>query len=85
MTVTGINWRFARFTRWRISGGTNWSTTDPVNQPWIDEGLAEYSSRIYYEAVHGMGAADILESRRWQFVVDGLNQPAKRTRRSINR
>ena len=45
---------------------------DPVNQPWIDEGLAEYSSRIYYEAVHGMGAADILESRRWQLVVDGL-------------
>jgi aminopeptidase N len=45
---------------------------DPVNQPWIDEGLAEYSSRIYYEAVHGMDAADILESRRWQLVVDGL-------------
>ncbi len=45
---------------------------DPVNQPWIDEGLAEYSSRIYYEAVHGAGAADILESRRWQVVVDGL-------------
>ena len=45
---------------------------DPVNQPWVDEGLAEYSSRIYYEAVHGAGAADILESRRWQIVVDGL-------------
>ena len=45
---------------------------DPVNQPWIDEGLAEYSSRIYYEAVHGMGAADILESRRWRVVVDGM-------------
>lgn len=45
---------------------------DPVNQPWVDEGLAEYSSRIYYEAVHGQDAADILEYRRWQAVVDGL-------------
>ena len=45
---------------------------DPVNQPWVDEGLAEYSSRIYYEAVHGPDAADILEYRRWQAVVDGL-------------
>ena len=45
---------------------------DPVNQPWLDEGLAEYSSRIYNEAVHGMATADILESRRWQLVVDGL-------------
>ena len=45
---------------------------DPVNQPWVDEGLAEYSSRIYNEAVHGMDAADILESRRWLAVVDAL-------------
>ena len=45
---------------------------DRVNQPWVDEGLAEYSSRIYYEAVHGPDAADILEYRRWQAVVDGL-------------
>ena len=45
---------------------------DPVNQPWIDEGLAEYSSRIYNEAVRGLDAADILESRRWQAVVDRL-------------
>ena len=49
---------------WRISGGISWVHNDPVNQPWVDEGLAEYSSRIYYEAVHGAGAADILESRR---------------------
>lgn len=45
---------------------------DPVNEPWIDEGLAEYSSRIYSEAMHGAAAADILESRRWQVVVDSL-------------
>ena len=45
---------------------------DPVNEPWVDEGLAEYSSRIYYEAVHGEDAANILEIRRWQAVVDGL-------------
>ncbi|MCY4412689.1 MAG: M1 family metallopeptidase [Caldilineaceae bacterium] len=45
---------------------------DPVNEPWVDEGLAEYSSRIYYEAVHGPDAADILEYRRWEAVVDGL-------------
>ena len=45
---------------------------DPVNEPWVDEGLAEYSSRIYYEAVHGEDAANILEIRRWQAVVDAL-------------
>ncbi len=45
---------------------------DPVNQPWIDEGLAEYSSRIYNEAIRGMTSADSLESGRWQTVVDGL-------------
>lgn len=45
---------------------------DPVNQPWIDEGLSEYSSRIYYEAVHGNTSAEIMESRRWRAVLDGL-------------
>ncbi|MEZ4639707.1 MAG: M1 family metallopeptidase [Caldilineaceae bacterium] len=45
---------------------------DPVNLPWMDEGLAEYSSKIYYEAMRGQGDANILQAQRWQAVIDLL-------------
>lgn len=58
---------------------------DPVRTPWLDEGLAEYSTYVYWEAVHGQAAADSLLVNRWQMPVtyarnNGLdavvNQPA---------
>ena len=45
---------------------------DPVNLPWMDEGLAEYSSKIYYESMRGQESANILQAQRWQAVIDGL-------------
>ncbi len=45
---------------------------DPVNHPWIDEGLAEYASGIYLEVVHGRSEAEMLRRRRWQAVVERL-------------
>src|SRR5690606_20497396 len=45
---------------------------DPTNLPWIDEGLAEYSTKLYYEAMRGPAFADTLQAQRWQAVIDGL-------------
>lgn len=45
---------------------------DPVNHPWMDEGLAEYSVRIYYEAMQGPSTADGLQNQRWQVPVNLL-------------
>jgi len=45
---------------------------DPVNTPWMDEGLAEYSSKLYYEAMRGRSFAENLQARRWQAVIDLL-------------
>ena len=39
---------------------------DPVNTPWLDEGLAEYSTYFYSERTRGEAAADRLAQRRWQ-------------------
>lgn len=47
---------------------------DPVNFPWIDEGLAEYSTKIYYEAMRGKEYADGLQARRWQGVIDNMER-----------
>ncbi len=44
--------------------------SDPVRTPWLDEGLAEYSTYLYQEAVHGKAAADELLATRWQIPVD---------------
>ncbi len=54
--------------------------SDPVRTPWLDEGLAEYSTYLYQEAVHGKAAADALLHTRWQIPVDyarrnGLDAP----------
>jgi aminopeptidase N len=45
---------------------------DPVNLPWIDEGLAEYATRLYYESMQGTAYAQNLQDRRWQAVLDNL-------------
>ena len=45
---------------------------DPVNFPWIDEGLAEYSTKIYYDALGGTATARRLQVQRWQNVITAL-------------
>lgn len=47
---------------------------DPVNAPWLDEAISEYSVRLYYEMLHGGRAADLLTWQRWQTPVDLLEQ-----------
>lgn len=39
---------------------------DPVNEPWLDEALAEYSMKIYMEELRGLGSANQLINQRWQ-------------------
>jgi hypothetical protein len=39
---------------------------DPVNMPWLDEGLAEYSVKLYYEGLRGESVAGGLQRQRWQ-------------------
>lgn len=43
--------------------------SDPVNYPWLDEGLAEYSTYIYYESVYGRETAERLRQNRWELPV----------------
>ncbi|MBP7961962.1 MAG: M1 family metallopeptidase [Caldilineaceae bacterium] len=45
---------------------------DPVTYPWMDEGLAEYSVRVYYEAMQGPSTAEGLQNQRWQVPVNLL-------------
>ncbi|MBI3957629.1 MAG: M1 family metallopeptidase [Chloroflexi bacterium] len=45
---------------------------DPVNFPWMDEGISEYASKLYYEAIRGRTFAESLQARRWQAVIDLL-------------
>jgi hypothetical protein len=45
---------------------------DPVNMPWLDEALAEYSVKLYYERLHGPRDASLLERQRWQTPVELL-------------
>jgi aminopeptidase N len=58
---------------------------DQVNTPWLDEGLAEYSTATYYREVYGQARANTLINQRWLVpyqaaVEDGydavVNQPA---------
>ncbi len=39
--------------------------SDQVNTPWLDEGLAEYSTAIYYRDVYGQARANTLINQRW--------------------
>jgi len=58
---------------------------DQVNTPWLDEGLAEYSTATYYGQVYGQARANKLINQRWlvpyQLAVENgldavVNQPA---------
>ncbi|MER2600640.1 MAG: M1 family aminopeptidase [Caldilineales bacterium] len=56
---------------------------DAVNAPWLDEGLAEFSTWFYIQRVNGQAAADRLVQRRWQAAYDsiaarGLDAPVNR-------
>jgi aminopeptidase N len=46
---------------------------DPINMPWLDEALAEYSVKLYYERLHGPRDAALLERQRWQTPLDLLD------------
>lgn len=39
---------------------------DQVAEPWLDEGLTEYSTYFYYEEIYGKRAADALRKTRWE-------------------
>jgi aminopeptidase N len=39
---------------------------DPVNTPWLDEALAEYSVKLYFEKLYGESEAALLQMQRWQ-------------------
>lgn len=45
---------------------------DPVNYPWMDEGISEYASKLYYQAIRGRSYGENLQARRWQAVIDLL-------------
>jgi len=58
---------------------------DQVNTPWLDEGLAEYSTATYYRQIYGDARANTLINQRWlvpyQLVVEEgrdaiVNQPS---------
>lgn len=47
---------------------------DPVNEPWLDEALAEYSVKIYMEELHGKSEANHMQFERWQIPVSALKK-----------
>lgn len=49
---------------------------DPVNLPWLDEALAEFSLKLYMEEVYGQGTADNMQNARWQVRVNSLQNSA---------
>ena len=47
---------------------------DPVRLPWLDEALAEFSMGLYFEALHGQRASDLVEYQRWEIPLDLLKE-----------
>ncbi len=45
--------------------GYNIVGNDQVNHPWLDEGLVEFNTVLYYESIYGKSTADLLVRRRW--------------------
>lgn len=39
---------------------------DPVHAPWLDEGIAEYSVKLYLERLAGQSKADFMQYQRWE-------------------
>jgi hypothetical protein len=52
---------------------------DPVAEPWLDEALAEYSMKIYMEAMRGEDDAGRLQVMRWQTPLDSLKAKGQDT------
>jgi aminopeptidase N len=52
---------------------------DPVNEPWLDEAVAEYSMKIYLEELRGKRGADQLLWDRWQTPWNGLRAKGEDT------
>ena len=49
---------------------------DPVNSPWLDEALAEYSIKRYVESIYGEKAAEDLQANRWESRINKVNDPS---------
>ena len=47
---------------------------DQVREPWLDEGLTEYSTYFYYEDVYGRERAEALRQERWEIPVAYVRQ-----------
>ncbi len=45
---------------------------DPVNEPWLDEALAEYSVKLYLEEMYGGEDANDLQAERWQTTINSI-------------
>lgn len=45
---------------------------DPVNEPWLDEALAEYSMKLYEEQLRGENSAGQLQLTRWDNPVKSM-------------
>ncbi|MCX6028271.1 MAG: M1 family metallopeptidase [Chloroflexi bacterium] len=43
--------------------------SDQTANPWLDEGLAEFSMYFYQQGRHGQAAADLLRRQRWEAAV----------------
>lgn len=40
--------------------------SDPIREPWLDEGLTEYSAYEYYRLIYGQARAEELVQTRWR-------------------
>ncbi len=45
---------------------------DPIAAPWLDEAIAEYSMKLYMDALRGADDAEQLQYERWEFPVASL-------------
>ena len=52
---------------------------DPVQEPWLDEALAEFSVMIYMENMRGADDAGALVARRWQTPLNSLQAKGEDT------
>jgi aminopeptidase N len=52
---------------------------DPVNEPWLDEALAEFSMQIYMEQMRGIDDGELLLRQRWQTPLSGLEAKGQDT------
>jgi len=47
---------------------------DPVHEPWLDEALAEFSVKLYYDALRGQTGGSKLQTNRWQAPLATMKQ-----------